>query len=190
MEWKNDQEAYEYIGRFCVEFEQVCRSMETCVRAILTKYGLFDGSIQEILLSGHTAEPLRTLLQNLVGQTIVNTNDEQNSCNKIFKQIQDLVSKRNDIIHSKWVLVGQNNENEQLEIMALGTKLRANKKGVATKDCQLGKTMLETLIDQCREASIMMSLLTRCVMGIRNISDCFHVKNDKIEVKYEALKPV
>lgn len=189
MAWRNDQEAYEYIGRFCVEFEQVCRSMETCIRTILAESGLTDESIQEILLSGYTAEPLRTLLQNLIGQTIIKTDDERHVCGKLFTRLQELVSKRNDLVHSKWFLVGQDTGDEQLEIKALGRKLHANKRGVATKDLKLEKPMLNELIEECREASIMMSLLTRCVMGIRNLGECFRVQENKIMVNYEALKP-
>lgn len=190
MAWKSDQEAYEYIGRFCVEFEQVCRSMETCVRTILANAGLSDEPIQEILLSGYTAEPLRALLQNLVGQTLVKTDDERQVCKKVFGQLQELVSKRNDLIHSQWHIVGLRNEDEQQEILALGRKLHANKQGVATKESAMKKPTLETLIELCREAGIMVSLLTRCVMGIRNLGDCFQVQNSGLIVKYEALQPI
>lgn len=190
MTWASDSEVHECIGRFCVDFEQVCRSMETCIRTILHGYGLTSEPIQEILLSGYTAEPLRVLLQSLVGQTLAKGTEEKKICSKVFGRLQELINERNDLIHSKGYFVGLKNEEKQQKILALGEKLHANKQGVATKSFNLEKPKLKALIQQCREASIMVSLLTRCVMGVRSLGECFQVQKDQLSVKYEALKPV
>ena len=190
MTWASDIEVHEFIGRFCVDFEQVCRSMETCIRTILHGQGLTNEPIQEILLSGHTAEPLRALLQSLVGQTLAKTDEENKICSKVFGRLQELINERNDLMHSKWYFVGLKNEEGWQEILALGEKLHANKQGVATKSFNLEKQKLETLVKQCRGASIMVSLLTRCVMGVRSLGECFQVQGNQLSVKYDALRPV
>lgn len=190
MTWKSDTEVYENIGRLTVDFEHVCRAMETCIRHILHSEGLTNGSIQEILLAGMTADPLATLLQRLAGQTLVKTEKEKAISSRLFKELRELISSRNDLIHAKWFLVGMAVNEQEREIQALGEKLYANKEGTATKNLNLAKPDLEKVINACREAGIRISLLTRCVIGVRTLTGCFDVKNGDFVVHYEMLKPI
>lgn len=77
MQWNSETEIYEFIGHFCVEFELICRNMEDCIRYILLSKGLAYESVQTILLSDYTAEPLRSLLQKLVGETLAEEKDKK-----------------------------------------------------------------------------------------------------------------
>lgn len=190
MKWENEKEIYEYIGRFCVEFEQMCRSMEVCIRTIVHGQGLTNDSVSEILLANYTAEPLRTLLHSLLGETVVKSKNEEDICSKIFTYIQKLTGQRNDLIHSKWYLCGLRKEEEVEEVFAFGAKLHANKKGTATKKMELDKSELNELISQCKEASKMISLLLKCVMGVRSLKDCFSIEKNQLKINYEALKPI
>jgi hypothetical protein len=190
MKWKNENEIYEYIGRFCVEFEQMCRSMEACIRTIIHDQGLNNDAVSEILLSNYTAEPLRKLLQNLIGQTVAKGKKEHQICSRIFTYIQNLTENRNYLIHSKWYLYGLRQEEEVKEVYAFGVKLHANKKGVATKKMDLDKSKLDEYIKQCKEASIMISLLMRCVMNVRNLKDCFKIEAKELVINYEMLKAI
>jgi len=190
MEWNSEKEIYEYIGHFCVEFEQVCRYMEVCIRHILLKKGLTDESVQSILLSDYTAEPLRTLLQKLVGETLAEEKIKK-ILSKVFNKLQKLIQERNDLIHSKWFIIGINNEIiDKTEVIAVGEKLHANKNGSAIKNFDLKKEKLESLIKKCREASIIISLLTRCAMNIRKVNECCTIENNDLVLHYEALKKV
>ena len=188
MAWESDSEVYENIGRFCVDFELVCRSMETCIRTILHKEGLKKEAIQEIILAGMTAYPLLTLLQRLIGETLADTSEEKAISSRLFKELGDLVEERNNLIHAKWFLVGMGTKEEEMEIVALGEKLYANKEGTATKNLNLKKEDIELHIRECRQACIRISLLVRCVIGIRSLTECFEIKKSKITVKNEALK--
>jgi hypothetical protein len=190
MPWKSDSEVYECIGHFSVDFEHVCRSMETCIRNILYQEGLKNEAVQEILLAGMTADPLLTLLQRLVGEILVGTPEEKAISSRLFKELRDLIETRNELIHAKWFLVGMNVKQEETEIKALGEKLHANKEGTATKNLNLKKEEIEELIGKCREASIRISLLTRCVIGIRSLTDCFEFTDNQFIVNYKALEPI
>jgi len=47
---------YTRIGEFVVEFEQICHTIESGIRCILSKEGLENEQIHEILLAGFTAD--------------------------------------------------------------------------------------------------------------------------------------
>lgn len=190
MTWNNSEEVHEMIGRFCVDFEQLCRSMEGCIRNIFYREGLTNDSIQEIILSGYTADPLRALLQSLVGETIVKNKKDLEICSKIFNAIQNLISERNDVLHGKWFLLDFTVEKGSSEITVLGEKLHSNKSGVQKKEFNLDKEKLLSLVDKCRECTIMLSLLVRCVLDFRNIQECFSIKQKNLVIEYQALKPV
>ncbi len=190
MKWKDEKEIYEHVGKFCIEFEQMCRSMEVCSRTIIQGQGLTNDSVSEILLADYTADPLRSLLHSLVGQTLVKDKEENDICSKIFNYIKKLAEHRNDLIHSKWYLYGLRKEEEVEEVIASGFRLHANKEGSATKEIKMSKSHLDKLLNQCKEASIMISLLMRCVMNVRSLKDCFSIKKDKLVINYDALKPI
>ena len=46
---------------------------------------------------------------------------------------------------------------------------------------------MQNLIALCDEAKTIISLLTRCVIGFRKISECFGIKGDQLEIKKESL---
>jgi len=142
------------------------------------------------LLSHYTAEPLRSLLQSLIGQTIVKDKKEQIICSKIFTQVQKLITNRNDLIHSKWYFYGLQKEEEEQKVIAFGVRLHANSSGAAKKNINLEKSKIEEHIKQCKEAGIMISLLMRCVMGMRSLKDCFAIENKQLVIQYDALKPI
>jgi hypothetical protein len=190
MQWKNEAQIYELYGKFCIDFEQVCRSMEACIRSILDKQGLTNEQIQDILLSGYTAEPLRKLLQNLVGEVLVKNSHDAKVCSKIFNIVQELTSERNNIIHSKWFILGFAKDDGVKEMLALGEKLHANMKGAATKKPKLDRGTVEENIAKCGEASILLALLMRCLIGLRKLNECFQIKNGQLTWNKDALKPI
>jgi hypothetical protein len=130
------------------------------------------------------------LLQSLVGETLAKEQDEQEICSRLFNKIQKLTSERNDIVHSKWFIVGLSADDVGKEIVAFGEKLHANKKGAATKEEALVKETLEAHIVKCREATTILSLLMRCLLGIKKLTECFQVSGDSLILNKEVLKPV
>jgi hypothetical protein len=190
MAWKSEEEFHQSLGQFCADFELVCHSMEVCIRAILHKNGLVNSDIQEILLSGSTAEPLAKLLQSLTNQTLPMDDNKRAIFNKVFKKIRDLTEHRNSLIHAKWFTYGKGLPEEEEEVVSVGQRLYANKQGASTQQIVVDQDKLNELLKECRDGAIMVSLLTRCVQDIRTPEDCFAVVDGELVIKYEALRPI
>ena len=189
MAWDSENEIYQHIGKFCVDFEQFCRSMEACIQTIFEINGLKNDKLEKIILAGYTADPLRRLLQNLIGEVLGNEKNKK-LLSKAFKELQSLTEERNDVIHSKWFVYGVSTEQEINYFLAEGEKLHANQAGEATKSIDLEKERIEKLIQECKKASIIVSLLSRCVLDLRSVEECFSIENKRLVIKYEALKPI
>ncbi len=163
MAWKSEEEFHQSLGCFCADFERVCHSLEICIRTILYKNGLVNLDIQEILLSGGTAEPLTKLLQSLVGQVLGTDDNKRAIFNRVFRRVRDLTEHRNTLIHSKWFVYGKSLQQEKEEVLSVGQRLYANKRGADTQHVVVDQKILNELIAECRDVSIMISLLSRCI---------------------------
>jgi len=110
---------YRSIGKFIVKFEQICFVIEQNLVFLIHGQGLQNQKVSQILLSGYTAEPLRSLYESLVNELML-------------VRFQKLISHRNDIVHSTW-FIGAGNKETQDWSETSGMKTHRNKKGAAVK---------------------------------------------------------
>jgi len=68
---------YAAIGKFCVEFEQLCFEIQNTIMTNLDKEGLQNEGVLRILLAGDTADPLRTKLLALLPETVILNDNEK-----------------------------------------------------------------------------------------------------------------
>ena len=188
MTTSNERDIYESIGEFCIEFEHVCKNMEACVITILAQNGLTSEPIQTVLLSGLAADGLRTLLQRLIAIGLQQSNSESKIVSLCFNKIQELIAYRNDIIHSKWFVFLKKEEDEFIP-WANGEKLYSNKNGPVPKRFSYSVQDFKEGSEQCRECYIIISLIIRCLLKYRTITECFTIKEKNLVINYHALKP-
>lgn len=175
---------YATIGRFAVEFEQICHTMESGVRSILALEGLQSDRIQEILLSGLTAEPLSALFRSLCSEHLKPNETEAKIIKQVFSTLQQLISARNDLLHSKWFLALKE-KNEGCQAVAFGSKLHKNSRGAATKRFEYTSTNFQELYEQSQASLWNVAKLVNCISGGYPLEQNFK-KNDQGE--YEAMR--
>ena len=179
--YKNQtNELYASIGKFVVKFEQVCHAMRITIILILDGSGLKNQQLTNIMLADHTAEPLRSILLSLIGETVPLNKNEKEIIKNIFARIQQLIGSRNDIVHSMW-FIGWSNDTMIDFSEAPGYKLHKNKDGEATKTFKYKKEDFEKL---SKEAEILSELVFRlhgCILGKFSIERNFDFdKNSKV----------
>ena len=128
----DSKEFFQLIGEFAVEFENICRLMEDCAMHILEKEGLQNDSISKVLLANHTADPLKNMLRSLLAERL-KTEDFKKVSDLAFSEIQQLIEKRNSIIHAKWIAPIDDEDWFPKKGFVLGHKLKTNKRGDATE---------------------------------------------------------
>lgn len=168
---------YAKIGRFAVEFEQTCHTMENGVRYILLGEGLVNENIQEVLLAGLTAEPLSTLLHSLCHEHLKPTPAEGKIIDFIFTNFKNLNSKRNDLLHGKWFFGETTTDYGEMSVVGFGVKLHKKKTGTSTKRFEYSESDFDELYTSARQCHGLMSKLTNCVAGSYPLEKNFFVKD-------------
>jgi len=164
------------IGEFIVQFEHVCQAMQTAIRSLLYEQGLQNKSVANILLAGHTAEPLRALFESLIGE-IVNPNDNEKEIIKnILSRIQEITAKRNDVVHSTW-FIGWGNEATQDFSEVPGHKLHKNKKSSVLKSFKYKVEDFSAFAVEADKLSSLVRRLNGCIIGEFSIEENFKIND-------------
>ena len=123
---------YASIGRFAVEFEHVCNYLSSIIMTILTKEGLENENVIQILLADQTAEPLRALVMALIPEILELSDKDKKIVKNIITRVQELTKKRNEVVHGTWYVGWFGTDKDEFTV-APGRKYKKNKNGCATK---------------------------------------------------------
>ncbi|MGD0970849.1 MAG: hypothetical protein ABSA04_05525 [Desulfobaccales bacterium] len=175
---------YTHIGRFVVEFEQICHSIESGIRCILLREGLENEQIHEILLAGFTAEPLNELFRSLCNAHLKPDKETSKIINYVINTFKKLIPVRNDLLHGKWFMILKELEGKHKPV-ALGQKLHKNKTGSATKRFEYDVEKFKKLVMQATLSLDNMSKLSNCIAASFPITKNF---NNIGRDKFEAIK--
>lgn len=165
-------ELYASIGKFIVEFEHICFEMQKAILWMLRDQGLKNQQVVDILLAGYTADPLRTLLESLIGELTTTNDKERKIIKNIFSRIQKITEKRNDVAHSTW-FIGWGNATTQDFSEASGHKLHKNKQGEARKSFKYKAENFNDLITEAEKLSSLVMRLYLCITYNYNIGEHF-----------------
>jgi len=176
--YKNQtKELYASLGKFMVKFELVCHNMRVAITFILDNSGLKNQQVANIILTGQTAEPLKSILRSLIGETVQLNENEQKVIKNIFGRIQQLIENRNNIVHGTW-FIGWSNDAMTDFSEASGFKLYKNKDGSATKIYRNKKEDFEKLSKEAEIISELVLRLDGCILGKMSIEKNFNFDED------------
>ena len=176
--WKKDtDELYRAIGEFVVKFEHVCHALQIGVIFMLSKAGLSNQNVAQILLAGLTAEPLRTLFESLVAETQQLNTVEKGILKDVLNRIQRLTQERNDIVHSTW-FIGWGNESSADFTDASGMKFHKDKNGAVVKSFAKKAADFERLSEEADQLAKVCLRLHACFVGGNKLERNFVVSKE------------
>jgi hypothetical protein len=181
---------YEQLGRFVIQFERVCGALEKCIRVVLKNEGIEKKGIQDVLLAGMTAYPLRELAQSLIAESIHLGKEETALITFVLNEFDKLTKKRNDLIHGKhWVYSSMEGENRSSKIdYMVGSKLHKNKTGADTKELDYQSKDLIKLIADAKSCFYNVLAITKNIEELRPLLTGIKViKGKKTIISIELL---
>ena len=93
------------IGRFVVQFENVCEALRSGGTRIFANAGLQKQELAELTFAGLTASPLLDVFVSLVSEAFDLTEPQHETVKDLRKRAQELIAIRNRAIHSTWYLI-------------------------------------------------------------------------------------
>ncbi len=184
---RNENEIYENLGRFLVQFEELNSYIVAGIRTILWCQGLKNDEVQEIILAKLTADPLREIYQSLCGETLQLVDADRRVLKYLFSEAQLLGKQRNDIVHSSWAVALLAQGEDKIPV-GIKEKLHRNKEGVATKRDILKSEEITSLVERTKECSDLFSQLLSCVSFGDSIAGSFTYENNKWKRKQRPVQ--
>jgi hypothetical protein len=165
------------IGEFAVAFETISHQQYRCIEVLLKGAGLRDERVVQILFADYTSEPMRAMLQSLIGQLRPTNASEQAIVKNLLVRHQKLISRRNEVMHGTW-MIGQGSAQTTDWGTAFGWKLGKNKKGASVKGFEY---RVEDFNEMTREANELVRAFFRlygCYSGKFDVAKNFDVDDD------------
>lgn len=122
---------YEKIGRFAVGFERVVNRMQSGVFVLLWMHGLRDNKLGRAVTAGLSAYDILTTLRSAFGVYLKrNPNDYLTKVvRKLLKDVQTLLGRRNELLHSFWT-----DELPENDSVPLSYHLKRTRTGIEYRD--------------------------------------------------------
>lgn len=179
---EQSDELYRSYGEFSVKFEHVCHAIHTAMVFMLQMDGLKNQQVAQVLLAGHTADPLRSLFSALVAETQRLDQTDKKILDSVLKRFQALTERRNDIIHGTW-FIGWASATDTDFSVASGHKHHRSNKGASSKTFSYSPADFQALAKEAEALAAIFHRLNGCFVGSHAVSKNFRVdENGQVSI--------
>lgn len=168
---------HQAIGEFAVAFENISHQQLRCIEVLLKSAGLRNERVMQILFANYTSEPMRVMLQSLIGQLSPPDASEQAIVRNLLGRHQKLISRRNEVMRGTW-MIGYGNEQTTDWGTAFGWKLGKNQKGASVKGFKYRVEDFNELTQEANELVKAFFRLFGCYSGGFEVKKNFDVDDD------------
>jgi len=146
------------LGKFIVEFERVCSSLQHLIMFILQKEGLKNHQLAQAVIGDKAARELRTLFGTIYQELPNQDEDDNKTVKSLLNRFDKLTEFRNELVHAKWSLDKQTDEDGFTAILE---KFK-NKptKGVIQKRSPITKDLIERFALEARKEMVLVRRLS------------------------------
>lgn len=152
------------IGRFVVEFEQMCFAMSTAVLFALHNAGLRDQQLGNAMLAGLTASPLREMTLSVFAHLYRDDAASLTIVRELAARTQTLTNTRNEIIHSTWFIGWASPEDTDFS-RASGMKHKNTKAGPVASSLSHSVTEFDRETANAKELAVLYHQLLACLLN-------------------------
>lgn len=121
---EREEEFIMALGKFVLNFEQVCNQMRYIIMFILRSQGLKNQGMEQVLIGDKSSAELQILLGALYCEIPDQDEDDKICIRALLKSIKEVTEKRNILLHSSWDL-GSKASAAGEELVAATVRFRA-----------------------------------------------------------------
>ncbi len=170
------EDLYAAFGKFAVEFEHICNYLRAITKTILAREGLQNERVMHVILAALTAEPLRTLVQSLIHETLTLSDTDKKIVRKLLNRMQELTKTRNEVLHGTW-FIGWAGVDDDFS-NAPGIKIKSNKEGAVVKSFNWNVADFEELTSEVIQLANLFGRLNGCIAEDSKIESNFVINPD------------
>lgn len=152
------------IGRFVVEFEQMCFAMSNAILFALHNAGLRDQQLGNAMLAGLTASPLREMALSVFAHVYRDDDASAKIVRELAARTQMLTNTRNEIIHSTWFIGWASSEDTDFS-RASGMKRKNTKAGPVASSLSHSVTEFDRETENAKELAVLYNQLLGCLLS-------------------------
>jgi hypothetical protein len=152
------------IGRFVVEFEQMCFAMSNAVLFALHNAGLQDQQLGNAMLAGLTASPLREMVLSVFAHVYRNDAASVALVRELAARTQTLTTTRNEIIHSTWFIGWASPEDTDFS-RAAGMKRKNTKAGPVASSLSHSVKEFDRETANAKQLAVLYNQLLGCLLS-------------------------
>jgi hypothetical protein len=171
------QDWYAALGRFIIKFEDVRDKMETAIIMILDHDGLRTQILAHALLADLTAYPLLQRFWSIVAELRKDDPDDLQILRDVSRRVQELIERRNDVLHRKWFIGYASPEQEDFSNVS-SWKFKTTSRGTEFKPLEYTAADLSALAEQADELAKMIFMMDACLGFSIPFTKNFEVEKD------------
>ena len=175
------------IGKFTVKFEHISHALQMGIIFLLHQGGLTKQPLAKVILAGLTARPLQSIFQAMIPELIDLDDQDKRIVNAILNRTVDIIEKRNEVIHSTWLVGWASQEQTDFSVVD-GYKYSRGKIGASVKSFKYKASDFDELSKECDYVTKLINRLWCCISGDNKISKNFEV--NKVNKKDEVSLPI
>lgn len=177
------------LGKFIVEFERVCASIQYLVVFVLEKDGLRNQQLAKIVVGDKAARELRILFGTIYQELPEQDADDKKSVKDLLNRFDKLAEFRNELVHANW---GLGDEAGDEELTAVLQKIK-NKptKGLIHKRAPISKSLIDRFALEARKQLVLFRRLSVALLqsGFKTSDHMNRFSDCELEVSlFEWLK--
>lgn len=176
---EHTDDIYRSIGKFMVQFEQIVFRMGLTVKLILSKNGLTNPQIGNIITADMTARPMMDMYKSMLLEQLHPIENDEKIIKAILKNITSIIEERNNIIHSTW-FVGYGEIDATDFSVAIGQKTAKSSQVIKTKEFRYKSAEFDALSSKCEAILNLINQLMPVVIMGADISKNFAISKDGI----------
>jgi hypothetical protein len=168
---------YAALGQFVVQFEHVCKNMETCIIFALHGDGLRNQNLAQALLTDLTAAPLHQSFRAIVAELRKNDTEDLRILDNVSKRVEKLIEDRNEVVHRTWFVGWAAVDQEDFSTVR-SWKFKKTRRGAEFKPKSYTTSALDDLSKKADELAKIISRMDGCLGIGTSFSKNFKVEKD------------
>ncbi len=129
------------------------------------------------MLAELTVQPLKSMFQAMIPELVELDNQDRQIVNAILKRTQNIIEKKNDVIHCTWFVGWASQEQTDFSDVH-GYKHSRGKAGASVKSFEFTVSDFDALSEECDYIAKLINRLGCCVQGGFKISRNFEVTQE------------